>query len=186
MTRVAGLTSERLFETMLSTFRLSLPLSLCLTLGCAETPRTIPTDEAAKIDGIIPAVTFLDSPRLQEGTGEMDADAPQKFQTTPSGIQYRILRKSEWEKPTAKDSVTAHYRGWLDDGHIFDSSYNNRPIPFSLRHVVRGWTEGLQLIGVGGMIELWIPPNLGYGRRGQGAIPPDAPLHFIVELKSIN
>jgi len=162
-------------------------VSLCFLFGCAETPRTLPTDEAAKIDAIVPAVTFLDSARLQKGTGEMDADAPSEFQTTSSGIQYRILRKSEREKPSVRDSVTVHYRGWLDDGRVFDSSYDGQPASFPLRRVVRGWMEGLQLIGIGGMIELWIPPRLGYGREGSpGAIPPDAPLHFIVELQSID
>jgi FKBP-type peptidyl-prolyl cis-trans isomerase FkpA len=147
----------------------------------------MPTEDAAKIEGIGPAVTFLDSKRLQEGIGEMNVDAPMEFQTTPSGIQYRILRTSEWQKPTAMDSVKVHYRGWLDNGRVFDSHFDGKPVSFSLQRVVPGWTEGLQLIGVGGMIELWIPPKLGYGSRGQaGSIPPNAPLHFIVELKSVD
>jgi len=132
------------------------------------------------------AVTFLDSTALQDGVGAMDADAPKEFETTQSGIQYRILRKSEWQKPTAIDSVAVHYRGWLDDGREFDSSYGGSPASFSLSGVVPGWTEGLQLVGTGGMIELWIPAKLGYGVNGQGPIPPNAPLHFIVELESIN
>ena len=117
----------------------------------------------------------------------MDADAPTEFQTTQSGIQYRILRNSEWKKPNAKDSVTVHYRGWLDNGREFDSFYGKPPFSTSLQQVVPGWTDGLQLVGAGGMIELWIPPKLGYGVRGSGGtIPPNAPLHFIVELESID
>jgi len=175
----------RLFETM--TYRIPSLGLLSLFLGCADIPRTIPTADATQHEGVVPAVTFLDSADLQEGTGEMDADAPTEFQTTASGIQYRILRKTESQKPTSTDSVTAHYRGWLDDGREFDSSYDGKPVPFSLQRVVPGWTEGLQLVGVGGMIELWIPPELGYGRRGMGGtIPPNSPLHFIVELKSVD
>jgi len=89
--------------------------------------------------------------------------------------------------PTAADTVTVHYRGWLDDGKEFDSSYErSMPATFGLGGVIKGWTEGLQLIGVGGMLELEIPSELGYGPRGQGGtIPPDATLHFIVELLKI-
>jgi len=118
----------------------------------------------------------------------MDDDAPTEFQTTNSGLQYRILRKSDWQKPAVTDSITVHYRGWLDNGREFDSSYKSgQPLSISLEGVVAGWTEGLQLIGVGGMIELWLPARLGYGARGSGnAVPPNAPLHFIVELISID
>ncbi len=76
-----------------------------------------------------------------------------------------------------------HYGGWLDNGTVFDSSYaKGAPVTFSLGEVVAGWREGLQLIGSGGMIELDVPPELGYGSRGQGRIPPNARLHFLVEL----
>ena len=119
--------------------------------------------------------------------GKIDPDAARKFNTTDSGLRYRILRKSSKRKPKATDSVVAHYKGWLDSKKIFDSSYRKgRPIPFPLDGVIAGWTEGLQLIGEGGMIELEIPHELGYGVRGsRGAIPPRARLHFIVELVSI-
>ena len=95
------------------------------------------------------------------------------------------LRKSGGKKPTAANKVTVHYRGWLDGGKEFDSSYKRgETISFQLSGVVKGWTEGLQLVGEGGMIELEIPSALGYGARGGGGgvIPPDATLHFVVEL----
>ncbi len=132
-------------------------------------------------------VLFTDKDSLQYDTGAMDADAPDDFQTTPSGLRYRILRKSDGQKPTGSDNVTVHYRGWLDNGKEFDSSYDRgKPTSFGLGQVVPGWTEGLQLIGVGGMIELWVPPRLGYGTRGSGGdIPPNATLHFVVELERI-
>jgi FKBP-type peptidyl-prolyl cis-trans isomerase FkpA len=77
-----------------------------------------------------------------------------------------------------------NYHGWLDNGKVFDSSYERRePIEFGLNQVIKGWTEGMQLVGKGGMIELEIPANLGYGDRGAGAdIPGGATLHFLVEL----
>ncbi len=116
--------------------------------------------------------------------GPADADAPKEFQTTATGLKYRVLRKSSGAKPSAKDSVEVHYRGWLDSGKEFDSSYaRNETIEFPLSGVIPGWTEGLQLVGEGGMIELEIPSKLGYGARGAGGvIPPNATLHFLVEL----
>jgi FKBP-type peptidyl-prolyl cis-trans isomerase len=119
--------------------------------------------------------------------GPTDKDAPEKFTTTASGLQYRILRKSKGDKPLATDKVTVHYRGWLDNKTEFDSSYKRgEPATFPLTNVIKGWTEGLQLVTVGGMIELTIPANLGYGDRGAGGtIPPGATLHFVVELVEI-
>ncbi len=84
--------------------------------------------------------------------------------------------------------MRVHYRGTLDDGKTFDSSYGKTggAITFPLSGVIKGWTEGLQLIGEGGMIELEIPSELGYGKVGiSGTIPPDATLHFIVELLEV-
>jgi FKBP-type peptidyl-prolyl cis-trans isomerase len=83
--------------------------------------------------------------------------------------------------------VRVNYHGWLDDGKVFDSSYQRRePISFGLKQVIPGWTEGMQLVGEGGMIELWIPSNLGYGDRGSPpVIPPKATLHFLVELLQV-
>ena len=119
--------------------------------------------------------------------GPKDADAPEEFTWTASGLGYRILRKSDGRKPSATDSVTVHYRGWLDDGTEFDSSYRrSESTSFPLTGVIRAWTEGLQLVGEGGMIELQVPPELGYGTAGSGGtIPPNATLHFLVELLKV-
>lgn len=119
--------------------------------------------------------------------GPKDKDAPKEFKTTESGLKYRILRKSDGPKPKKANTVKVHYRGWLDDGTEFDSSYRrNDPISFPLGRVIPGWTEGMQLVGKGGMIELEIPAKLGYGSKGvPGAIPPNAQLHFLVELLDI-
>ncbi len=115
--------------------------------------------------------------------GKIDSDAKKEFVETKSGLKYRLLRKSDAKKPTARDSVEVHYKGWLDDKTIFDSSYRRgETISFPLSGVIPGWTEGMQLVGEGGMIELSIPYKLGYGERGNRSIPPRAQLHFIVEL----
>ena len=124
-------------------------------------------------------------PALPAGAGKMDADAPKSFMKTDSGLQYRVLRKGTGAGPKATNTVKVNYHGWLDDGKVFDSSYKRgEPIEFGLNQVIPGWTEGMQLVGEGGMIELLIPSNLGYGARGTpgGPIPPNATLHFLVEL----
>ena len=89
--------------------------------------------------------------------------------------------------PKATDKVKVHYHGWLDSGKVFDSSYQRKsPISFPLNGVIQGWTEGMQLVAEGGMIELEIPSALGYGDDGMpGAIPGGATLHFLVELLKI-
>jgi FKBP-type peptidyl-prolyl cis-trans isomerase len=119
--------------------------------------------------------------------GPKDPDAPTEFTKTKSGLKYRILRKGDGEKPKVTDKVKVHYKGWLDDETVFDSSYKRgEPIAFPLNRVIKGWTEGMQLVQEGGMIELEIPSELGYGARGAGdVIPPNARLHFIVELIEI-
>lgn len=120
--------------------------------------------------------------------GPVDIDAPNGFTKTESGLSYRIRRRSTGRQPGARDSITVHYKGWLDDGKTFDSSYDrDEPTTFRLNQVVKGWTEGLQHIGEGGMIELEVPPELGYGDSGAGKkIPPGSHLHFLIELIKVN
>jgi FKBP-type peptidyl-prolyl cis-trans isomerase FkpA len=129
-------------------------------------------------------VFFTDSPELQKGVGPMDPDPPTEFLKTDSGLRYRILRKSNGPKPKMSDTVMVNYRGWLSNGKVFDSSYDRgQPTSFGLDSVIAGWTEGMQLVGVGGMIELWVPSRLGYGAAGSpGSVLPHANLHFVVEL----
>ena len=127
-------------------------------------------------------------PQLPAGAGKLDADAPKAFTTTQSGLQYRVLRKGTGANPKATNAVKVNYHGWLDSGKVFDSSYQRgEAIEFPLNGVIPGWTEGMQLVGEGGMIELVIPSNLGYGPRGTpgGPIPPNATLHFLVELLDV-
>ena len=126
-------------------------------------------------------------PKLPKGAGKIAADASKSFTKTDSGLQYRVLRKGTDKKPKATDKIEVHYHGWLDGGRVFDSSYDRgETIAFGLNQVIKGWTEGMQLVGEGGMIELEIPSALGYGASGAGGvIPPNATLHFLVELKEI-
>ncbi|MDR2853740.1 MAG: FKBP-type peptidyl-prolyl cis-trans isomerase [Prevotellaceae bacterium] len=107
---------------------------------------------------------------------------------TPSGLQYEVLVAAEGAKPTAADKVKVHYTGKLINGTVFDSSVERgEPITFGLSQVIKGWTEGLQLMSVGAKYRLYIPSELGYGERGAGAqIPPFATLIFDVELIDIN
>jgi FKBP-type peptidyl-prolyl cis-trans isomerase FkpA len=127
-------------------------------------------------------------PKLPAGAGKIADDAPKTFAKTASGLQYRVLRAGTGGNPKATNTVKVNYHGWLDDGSVFDSSYKRgEPIEFPLNGVIPGWTEGMQLVGEGGMIELLIPSNLGYGARGTpgGPIPPNATLHFLVELLEV-
>lgn len=131
----------------------------------------------------------VEFPKLPKGAGEIDKDAPKKFSQTKSGLKYRVLRKpgEDAPKPKPTNTVKVHYRGWFDSGKDFDSSYKRgEPIEFRLDEVIKGWTEGMQLVGKGGMIELEIPYKLGYGERGRPGIPPKSTLHFLVELLEIH
>lgn len=106
---------------------------------------------------------------------------------TASGLQYEVLEATLGQKPKATDTVKVHYEGTLIDGTVFDSSYRRgEPISFGLNQVIKGWTEGLQLMSIGSKYKLYIPYELGYGAQGAGqSIPPYAALIFTVELLGI-
>ena len=106
---------------------------------------------------------------------------------TESGLQYEVLEATIGKKPKATDKVRVHYEGTLIDGTVFDSSYKRgESITFGLNQVIKGWTEGLQLMSIGSKYKLYLPYQLAYGERGAGAnIPPYAALIFTVELLGI-
>jgi len=106
---------------------------------------------------------------------------------TASGLVYRSLQDGQGASPMATDKVKVHYRGTFPDGKEFDSSYKrNQPIDFPLNGVIACWTEGVQMMKVGGKAKLTCPPAIAYGVRGAGGvIPPNATLQFEVELIAI-
>ncbi len=108
--------------------------------------------------------------------------------TTPSGLQYMVLREGNGARPTPSSRVRVNYVGKLLDGKQFDSSYDRgQPAEFGLNQVIPGWTEGVSLMPVGAKYRFWIPGDLGYGKSGtpDGSIGPDATLTFDVELMGI-
>jgi FKBP-type peptidyl-prolyl cis-trans isomerase len=106
--------------------------------------------------------------------------------TTSSGLQYKILVQGKGRKPTARNTVKVHYRGLLLNGMQFDSSYSeDEPVSLSLKRVIKGWTEGIQLMPSGSVFVFLIPPELAYGEKGSDPIPPNATLIFVVELFGI-
>jgi FKBP-type peptidyl-prolyl cis-trans isomerase len=106
---------------------------------------------------------------------------------TESGLLYRINREgSEKKAVNDTDNVKVCYEGKLKDGTVFDSSYERGDtVSFALNQVIKGWTEGMKLVGEGSEIELWIPSELGYGQRAPQQIGPNQALHFKVELVEV-
>jgi FKBP-type peptidyl-prolyl cis-trans isomerase FklB len=118
---------------------------------------------------------FLEENKKKEGV-----------KTLASGLQYKVLTEGSGKTPKATDQVTVNYRGTFIDGNEFDSSYKRgTPATFQADKVVRGWTEALQLMKEGSKLQLFIPPELGYGDRGTGPVPPNSTLIFEVELISV-
>ena len=107
--------------------------------------------------------------------------------TTESGLQYQVITEGTGAKPTEKDRVKVHYTGTLLDGTKFDSSVDRgEPAEFGVNQVIKGWTEGLQLMPVGSKYIFWIPSELAYGERAAGPeIKPNSVLKFEVELLDI-
>jgi len=117
---------------------------------------------------------------------------PDAFAATPvvsaSGLSYLELKAGQGASPSATDTVRVHYRGTFPDGKEFDSSIaRGQPAEFPLNRVIKCWTEGVQLMKVGGKARLVCPAAIAYGERGTpgGPIPPNATLHFEVELLDI-
>jgi FKBP-type peptidyl-prolyl cis-trans isomerase FklB len=129
--------------------------------------------EAAK--SLAVGKAFLEANKTKEGV-----------KVLPSGLQYKILKEGTGKSPTAEDKVKINYRGTLIDGTEFDSSYKTgKPIEYPVKNFIKGWTEALQLMKEGGKWQLFVPPDLAYGERGNRGIPPNSTLIFEVELIEI-
>ena len=135
-------------------------------------------DEKRKVDGdknIKIAEDFLAANGKKEGV-----------KTTASGLQYSVMTEGTGASPKADDEVTVHYKGTLLDGTVFDSSYDRKePATFTVKQLIPGWVEALQLMKEGGKYKLFIHPKLAYGDRGAGEIPANSALIFEMELLKI-
>jgi FKBP-type peptidyl-prolyl cis-trans isomerase len=109
----------------------------------------------------------------------------QGVQTTPSGLQYKVLKAGAGPTPSATDRVNVHYRGQLVDGTVFDETYGGEPATLPVGGVIPGWSEALQKMKVGDKWQLVVPADLAYGEGGRDMIPPSATLIFEVELLGI-
>jgi FKBP-type peptidyl-prolyl cis-trans isomerase FklB len=124
---------------------------------------------------------------LSEGKAFLEANRKKEgVKTLSSGLQYKVLAEGSGKTPKATDEVTVNYRGTLIDGTEFDSSYGRgKPLTVKVNGVIRGWSEALQLMKAGSRWQLFIPPDLAYGERVMGRIPPNSTLIFEVELISV-
>jgi len=154
---------------------LGIALLVILTACGSQPPAKRPLSPAA--ENRIRGQVFLDENKSRPGVVVL-----------PSGLQYRILRPGEGEIPGPNSTVRVHYRGMLIDRREFESSRegDGQPAVFPLRNVIRGWQEGLSLMPVGSIWELYIPSNLAYGLdRAPDRIGPNQTLIFEVELLGI-
>ncbi|MFN3269212.1 MAG: FKBP-type peptidyl-prolyl cis-trans isomerase, partial [Candidatus Kapaibacteriota bacterium] len=118
------------------------------------------------------AKAFLEENKKKEGVNE-----------TQSGLQFKVLKLGTGKRPVATSKVKVHYKGTLLDGTVFDESYSRgNPMEFELDKVIRGFQEGLLMMPEGSKFVFYIPPQLGYGERAVGKIPPNSLLIFEVEL----
>ena len=135
-------------------------------------------NKAAAVENIAAGKLFLAENKQVDGVIE-----------TASGLQYQVLQDGEGdgEHPSAKSKVKVHYHGTLLSGEVFDSSVERgQPISFGLNQVIKGWTEGVQLMKVGDKFRFFIPADLAYGNSSAGKIKPGSLLIFDVELLAIH
>jgi peptidylprolyl isomerase len=131
-------------------------------------------------------ISFTPAPKPPTTPEDVKAP-PASAKKTPSGLAYRIIKKGNGDKsPKATDTVTVNYTGWTTDGKMFDSSVvRGEPASFPLNHVIKGWTEGVQLMKVGDTARFWIPADMAYGDKPTRPGAPTGMLVFDIELLSI-
>ncbi len=151
----------------------------------------MPTTESATMTEVNSQVLVAEAPKPATQTTEEKNDmaTPERVRVTESGLQYVDEVVGTGESPKKGQTVTVHYTGTLTDGTKFDSS-RDRGQPFEFKigvgQVIKGWDEGVGTMKVGGRRQLTIPPDLGYGARGIGPIPPNSTLLFDVELLKVS
>ena len=154
-----------------------------------ETPKFNPTDLGEGADALFEERAKAKAGKWGKTNDEFLAkiDADKSVTKTESGLRYKIVTPGSAVKPTAASTVKCRYEGKLVDGKVFDSTKtrNNEPTEFPLSGVIKAWTEGVQLIGVGGKIVLYCPSALAYGDEGRPGIPGKSVLEFEVELVEI-
>ena len=137
-------------------------------------------------DYIMQRMNYKAAVNEAEGKAFLEKNAKREdVDTTASGLQYTIIAEGAGEKIAPQDTVWVNYKGTLLDGTVFDEQNSEEGIEFVANRVIRGWTEGLGLIGEGGKIVLYIPAELAYGSRGQGTIAPNSVLTFDVEVLKV-
>ncbi len=149
---------------------------------------------AMLLAGVLACLAATSGARGQTAEGEITHasferwhDYEQPVHVTESGLQYKVLDMGDGPRPTSRKSkVSVLYRGFLEDGTQFDTTYEwGVPLETSLRKVIDGWEEGVQLMPTGSRFAFLIPPELAYGKRGRGPIPPNATLLFEIELLEV-
>lgn len=169
-----------------------------LAFGTFGNRREVGANEAIEIEAeLVDIVPFVLDPNSAEAVNAKasaewlaEVEKQEGVKKTESGLCYKVERAGDEKIRPEKDTdrVRVHYEGTLRSGKVFDSSYERKePITFALNRVIKGWTEGLKLVGKGGKITLWIPSELAYGDRGAGEdIGPNEALKFTVELLDVN
>jgi len=149
--------------------------AILMELLTAMQAKTSPAENAGSSENLSKGRAFLEENGKREGVI-----------TTSSGLQYEAITLGTGLRPTASSTVEVHYEGKLIDGTVFDSSYERgESISFPLNRVIRGWTEGVQLMQVGSVYRFFIPSELAYGTRATGSIPSNSVLIFKIELLGI-
>jgi FKBP-type peptidyl-prolyl cis-trans isomerase len=157
--------------------------------GLAEVKNPMSEEQAMNVVNSFMMKSFEDKNKDAKGKESKFLEENKKkanIKTTPSGLQYEVIKEGSGEKPTATSTVKVHYKGTLTDGTTFDSSYDrNEPTEFPLNQVIKGWTEGIQLMTPGSKYKFYIPSELAYGPQGNEVIGPYEPLTFEVELLEV-
>jgi peptidylprolyl isomerase len=168
--------------------------SVLACAGAPEKPAAVPKPSAAEDAKAVMAQELGEAPAPQgpcpEHTEQQVLVNPRAaVHRTALGLAYCMLQEGPpGTVPGAEDVVKVHYSGWTEEGELFDTSEGKGAVDLPLNGVIRGWSEGLKLMTPGDKARMWIPPNLGYGRREPGApagTPPKGTLIFDVELVSI-